>query len=386
MQVEQLSKPSILVVDDTGANIKILTDLLRRDYLLSVATSGPDALEIAFSNDPPDLMLLDIQMPEMDGYEVCRRLKADPRTQDVAVIFVTAMGEVDDETKGFSLGAVDYITKPVQPAIVKARVATHVELALARKTLAFQNKVLNESLTMAAQVQQSLLPQTIPSFPGLEVACRMIPCDAVGGDYLDLISGEDFGGRGFGAAIGDVAGHGPAAALVMTAARACLRMRASRPGGVGEIMSDINRFLIADLIDVERFMTFNLIEVRNDAVTWVSAGHEPALLVDPQSETITDLNGGGPPLGIDPEITFHEYHVPFCDPGQVLVLYTDGITESWNPDGKQFGRERFKQSLLRHARQSPSAILECVISDVFEFCGAAPQRDDVTLIVLKRSP
>jgi CheY-like chemotaxis protein len=225
-----VSKPRILVVDDTSANIKILADLLRRDYLLSVATSGLDALEIAF-NDRPDLVLLDILMPDMDGYEVCRRLKADTRTQEVAVIFVTAMGELDDETKGFSLGAVDYITKPVRPPIVKARVATHVELALARKSLAFQNKVLRRSLRMAADVQRSLLPKTIPSFPGLEVACRMIPCDAVGGDYLDFLSGEDFAGRGFGAAVGDVAGHGPAAALLMTAARACLRMRASRPGG-----------------------------------------------------------------------------------------------------------------------------------------------------------
>src|SRR5262245_50511418 len=150
MQVGHLSKPSILVVDDTAANIKILADLLRRDYVLSVATSGPDALEIAFSNDQPDLVLLDIVMPDMDGYEVCRRLKADPRTQDVAVIFVTAMGEVDDETKGFSLGAVDYITKPVQPPLVKARVATHLELALTRKTLAFQNNILSETLSIAA--------------------------------------------------------------------------------------------------------------------------------------------------------------------------------------------------------------------------------------------
>jgi len=381
-----VSKSRILIVDDTPANIKILAELLRKDYLLSVATSGPDALEIAFSSDQPDLVLLDIMMADMDGYEVCRRLKADPRTQDVAVIFVTAMGEVDDETKGFSLGAVDFITKPVRPPIVKARVAAHLELALARKTLAFQNKVLSESLSMAAHVQRSLLPKSIPSFPGFEVAFRVIPCDAVGGDYLDFLSGEDFAGRGFGAAIGDVAGHGPAAALLMTAARACLRMRASRPGGVGEIVSDMNKHLVADLSGVERFMTFFLIEVRADAVTWVSAGHEPALLVDPGSGTVTELEGDGPPLGIDPDITFHEHHVPFGDSGQVLVLYTDGITESWNPDGKQFGHERFKQSLLRHARQSASAILECVIRDIFDFRSAAPQRDDLTLVVLKRMP
>src|SRR4029079_38650 len=119
--------------------------------LLSVATSGADALELAGSEDRPDLVLLDIMMPEMDGYEVCRRLKADPRTQDVPVLFVTAISEVDDETKGFSLGAVDYITKPVRPPIVKARVAAHIELALARKTLAAQNKAMRDALAVAAE-------------------------------------------------------------------------------------------------------------------------------------------------------------------------------------------------------------------------------------------
>ena len=118
-----MTKSRILIVDDTPANIKILTELLRKDYLLSVATSGADALEIARSKDRPDLVLLDIMMPEMDGYEVCRRLKADPAMRDVPVIFVTAMSEVDDETKGFSLGAVDYITKPFRPPIVQARAA-----------------------------------------------------------------------------------------------------------------------------------------------------------------------------------------------------------------------------------------------------------------------
>jgi sigma-B regulation protein RsbU (phosphoserine phosphatase) len=118
----------------------------------------------------------------------------------------------------------------------------------------------------------------------------------------------------------------------------------------------------------------------------VSAGHQPALLVDPGSGTVTDLEGDGPPLGIDPDVTFLEHHVPFRDSGEVLALYTDGITESWNPDGKQFGNERFKQSLLRHARQSASEILESVIRDVFDFRGAAPQRDDLTLVVLKRAP
>jgi serine phosphatase RsbU (regulator of sigma subunit) len=381
-----MAKSRILVVDDTPANIKILADLLRKDYLLSVATSGADALEIAASEDRPDLVLLDIMMPEMDGYEVCQRLKADPKTQDVPVIFVTAMSEVDDETKGFSLGAVDYITKPIRPPIVKARAAAHLELALARRTLAAQNKVLRESLAVAADVQRALVPRAPTGLPGLDVAGRMIPCDAVGGDYLDFLSGDEFTGRGFGVAVGDVMGHGPAAALLMTAARACLRMRSSRPGDIGEVVTDVNRHLASDLGDVERFMTFYLLEVRADAVSWVSAGHEPALLVDPAAGTISDLEGDGPVLGIDADISFREHHAPFREPGQVLAMCTDGITEAWNDSGEQFGRERLRQSLLRHAPQSAGEILEGVMRDVFDFRGLAPQKDDLTLVVLKRTP
>jgi sigma-B regulation protein RsbU (phosphoserine phosphatase) len=321
----------------------------------------------------------------MDGYEVCRRLKADERTRDVPIIFVTAMSEVDDETSGFYLGAVDYITKPIRPPIVLARVAAHLELALARKTLAAQNKAMRDALAVAAEVQRSLLPKTPPALPGLELAGHMVPCEAVGGDYLDYLVGDEFAGRGLGVVVGDVTGHGPGAALLMTAARAFLRMRASRPGRLGEIMTDMNRHLAADLGDIERFMTFFLLAVDGETVTWVGAGHDPALLVDPGTGTVTELKGSGPILGIDPDISFSEHQAPFRGPGQVLALYTDGITEAWSPDGEQFGRERLKQSLLRYGHLSAGAILEGVIRDVQEYQGVTPRSDDLTLVITKRT-
>ncbi|HBO44523.1 MAG TPA: SpoIIE-like protein with response regulator receiver domain protein [Planctomycetaceae bacterium] len=378
-----MTKSRILIVDDTPANIKILADLLRKDYLLSVATSGRDALGIA-REDPPDLVLLDIMMPEMDGYEVCRHLRADALTRDVPVIFITAMSDVDDETKGFSLGAVDYITKPIRPPIVQARVAAQLELALARKTLADQNRILSESLAMAADVQRSMLPKIPPSLLGFQVAGRMIPCDAVGGDYLDFLPSEEFSGRGLGIAVGDVSGHGPASALLMTAARACLRMRATRPGDLGEVVADMNRHMIDDLGGTERFMTFYLLEVRSDCVAWVGAGHEPALLVDPGRGETVDLKGDGPFLGLDPDASYREHQAPFREPGQVLTLCTDGITEAFNSEGEPFGRNRLKESLLRHASQDATAILESVMADVIGFRGDAPQKDDLTLVVVKR--
>lgn len=128
MMDNSLTKQTILVVDDAPENIAVLKGILSTNYKVKVALNGKKALSIAFSDNPPDLILLDIMMPDMDGYEVCRRLKADPRTKKIPVIFVTAMGETKDEIHGFELGAVDYITKPVSPPIVSARVSTQLAL------------------------------------------------------------------------------------------------------------------------------------------------------------------------------------------------------------------------------------------------------------------
>ncbi|MFC1848916.1 diguanylate cyclase domain-containing protein [candidate division CSSED10-310 bacterium] len=128
MITEKQVKPTILIVDDTPANIRILVAGLQDDYDIFVATNGPDALEIVTSDSMPDLILLDIVMPGMDGYEVCHKLKNDVWTRNIPIIFITAMNQVDDETKGLEIGAVDYITKPFSMAIVRARIKTHLEL------------------------------------------------------------------------------------------------------------------------------------------------------------------------------------------------------------------------------------------------------------------
>jgi len=130
-----LSKQKILIVDDVPANIRILWEIIKDDYEVSVTTTGAEAVEIARAESPPDLILLDIMMPEMDGYEVCRVLKADDNTRNIPIIFITAMTKEEDETKGLELGAVDYITKPFRPAIVKARIRVHLEVKYHRDHL-----------------------------------------------------------------------------------------------------------------------------------------------------------------------------------------------------------------------------------------------------------
>ncbi len=142
----------ILIVDDTEANIDILLNTLSDTYDISVAMDGASALEF-LKNDIPDLILLDILMPGIDGYQVCRRIKADPRTEHIPVIFVTVQQDVDNETKGFSVGAVDYITKPFSPPVVKARVKTHMALKAASEKLKAQNKELKNTALLKEEIE-----------------------------------------------------------------------------------------------------------------------------------------------------------------------------------------------------------------------------------------
>jgi signal transduction histidine kinase len=149
-----MRKESILIVDDVPANLEILVNILSPIYAVMVAKNGKKALEIAQNSPSPDLILLDVIMPDLTGIETCALLKSDPRTRNIPVIFVSSQNDVVDETQGFEVGAVDYISKPVNPMIVRARVKTHLALSLANRELVVQNKVLQENVSLLEQIEQ----------------------------------------------------------------------------------------------------------------------------------------------------------------------------------------------------------------------------------------
>jgi putative two-component system response regulator len=150
--VQGLSRPTVLVADDSPQNIELLSRVLRQDCRIKVATSGDKALQIVYSDEPPDLILLDIMMPDLSGHEVCRRIKANPDRRRIPVIFVTAMSSIEDESLGLSLGAVDYITKPISPPLVQARVRTH--LALYDQSRELERMVAQRTAELVATRQQ----------------------------------------------------------------------------------------------------------------------------------------------------------------------------------------------------------------------------------------
>lgn len=150
---DSLEKPIVLIVDDTPENLLLMSNVLKEDYRVKVAANGEQALRIARSDEVPALVLLDVMMPGMNGYEVCRRLKRDEPTKSVPVIFVTSKDAVEDEAAGFDAGGVDYIVKPVNPLLLKARVRTHIELKQAREDLERQNDILKENARLREEVE-----------------------------------------------------------------------------------------------------------------------------------------------------------------------------------------------------------------------------------------
>jgi len=243
-----------------------------------------------------------------------------------------------------------------------------------------------KALLLAGEVQKSLLPQGAPALAGLDVAGRSVSCDEIGGDYFDYFetSGADSGA--FGAAVGDISGHGVDAALLMTTARALFRMRASKSGSLSEIVSDLNSYLVRDLEGSGRFMTLFalMIDPASGGVSWVRAGHDPALVYAPSTDDFTELMGRGLPLGVMPDASYEELAGEGLPKGGVLALGTDGIWEAMNVAGEMYGKERFRRVVRENAKKSAQEILDAVYADLADFTEGARPKDDVTLVVIKR--
>ena len=244
---------------------------------------------------------------------------------------------------------------------------------------------MKQALDVAMEVQQNFLPQQMPRISGLDVAAASRYCDETGGDFFDFMEfccrEEDT----VGIAVGDVSGHGISAALLMSSVRALLRSRVQQPGDVSEIIQDVNRLLAKDTSRTGQFVTLFYAELNHRAqeITWVRAGHDPALLYDPTAGRFEELDGNGQALGIDGSFMFTANTKRKLSPGQIMVIGTDGVWEAANSQGEMFGKERLKAILQEHHERSAEQITEAVTAGLEAFCGTARPQDDITLVVIK---
>jgi len=243
---------------------------------------------------------------------------------------------------------------------------------------------IRRSLGIAMEVQQHLLPRRAPKIEGLDIAGQSIYCEETGGDYFDYLSiGQNDRSR-VKVMVGDVSDHGIASALLMTTARALLRQRASRAGTLNQIVTDVNRQLSRDVEDSGRFMTLFFCEIdsRIKTVRWVNAGHDPAVIYDPNDGGYEELAGRALPIGVSDKASYQEY-MRELQAGQIILVGTDGIWESRNTLGQMFGKRRFQDVVRSQASQSAANILQAVFSALDDFCRPLSKEDDVTLVVIK---
>ena len=244
---------------------------------------------------------------------------------------------------------------------------------------------LHQSIDLAMKVQQKLLPGEDPHISWLDLSGRSVYCDETGGDYYDYLGYTDESSQQITIVVGDVSGHGISSALLMASARAHLRQRTSLPGSLARVITDVNCQLAVDVADSNSFMTLFCLKIDHETqvLTWVRAGHDPAILYDPKTDEFEELQGEGIPLGADASWVYTENTKAGVSKDQIILIGTDGIWEAQNPGGEMFGKKRV-QGLIRHnASGSAGDIMQAIFDDLNRFRTGKKFEDDVTLVVVK---
>jgi phosphoserine phosphatase RsbU/P len=376
----------ILIVDDTPTNIGVISGALKDLYKTKIATNGPKALALACAEEKPDLILLDVMMPEMDGYEVCTRLKADPSTREIPVIFLTGQTSPEEETRGFEVGAVDYVHKPFSPAVVQARVRSHILLRESRAQLAAQLLALNNELEMARQIQLSILPHTLPQLPGLEIVTRFRPMTSVGGDFYDFIQIDD---KHLGILIADVSGHGLPSALIASMLQVALTAQIAHASEPAKVLSGLNGALCGKF--TQHFVTaaYVYVDLEKSLMRYAGAGHPPVMQFRPSTGKSTQMLENGLILGMFDAAIYETIERPL-EPGDRQVLYTDGILEAASPAEELYGEDRFMRFMENNHALDAEQFADAFLDDIAKWTGESAgqgQQDDITLLLFdfKRS-
>ena len=250
-----------------------------------------------------------------------------------------------------------------------------------------ERKRMKQSLDLAKEVQQSLLPLSDPEVGGLDIAGRIIYCEETGGDYYDYLGEKILGRDRCGIVIGDVCGHGLPSALMMATVRAAVRQRAALPGSIGQMITDVNRQFCPDVEETGGFVTlfFMLIDIAERRLHWVRAGHDPVLFYDPGRDRFEELSGNGIAIGIRDDWRYVSHTRGALSDGQIILLGTDGIWETRNPAGELFGKAPVRDIIRQHHRAGAGTICAAVLSELARFRQRPMPEDDVTLVVVKIS-
>jgi len=386
MQVFDTNRPTqdcplqntVLIVDDNAIDLVILHNLLLPHHAVLTASSGELALQLAAREPKPELILLDLLMPDMDGYEVLTRLQDSPATRDIPVIFVTGQNSTEDEEKGFTLGAVDYITKPYCVPIILARVHTQLALRQARRALEISNEALIEERTLVEDI--IIRMRLHRQFDDRHLRYLIAPAERTNGDIL--LSAFTPNGSQW-VLVGDFTGHGLRAAAASPLVSQVFYSGATAGNNIDATVASTNDVIYRQL-PTEIFMTACIVEISatRDKIRLWSAGMPECVLLGADGKALKTISSTGLlPFGLVPEIDVPGGCVEMSvGAGERLCIITDGITETQNSTGEFFGVARVKQFL---ASMDTTVPLEGLISALEQFHGNSAFHDDITFVEIQ---
>jgi sigma-B regulation protein RsbU (phosphoserine phosphatase) len=383
--------PRILVVDDNDDNRYTLTLYLDLEGYSKVETAQDGEEAIArLEVDGFDLVLLDVMMPKVDGYQVLTWIKGQARLRDLPVIMISALNEMSSVVRCIELGAVDYLPKPFNPTLLKARLGATLEKKRLRDEIDEHLARLEEELNAARKLQMSMVPQSFPApsadFP-IDLHASMEPAREVGGDLYDFFMTED-GKLCF--LVGDVSGKGMPAALFMARAKSLIRiatdlMRSANGTSAppADIIARVNRELCQDNGDM-MFVTlfFAMLAPATGEIEFCNAGHNPPYHLNGQGAVAIE-GGKGIILGVNPKAVYATGRLSLAT-GEGIYLFTDGVTEANNTAEELFGEPRLEAALRAAAASGSAEIVKSVAEAVRGFVGNALPFDDITMLAIRR--
>ena len=380
---------ALLIVDDNEDNRYTLTRRLNREGYtnLTTAVDGRQALEL-LQVRRFDLVLLDIMMPELNGYQVLEHFVASPELRQIPVIMISALDEMDSIIRCIELGAEDYLAKPFNPTLLRARVGASLEKKRLRDEIMRHMKRMERELETAREIQLSMVPTDFPvptMDQPLALWATLQPAREIGGDLYDFFWVTP--GR-LCMVVADVSDKGAPAALFMARAKTVIRLLAKRLAGerapgAAELVALANQELCRDNPH-RMFVTLLLaqLDTATGALEWCNAGHGLPYVIGQQG-TVTQIDGvRGKPVGIREEFRY-ESATRQLEPGEVFLIYTDGVTEAMNEAGDLYGEPRLQASLRSLGGDSPEALVLAVLRDVRAFAGTAPASDDIAALACR---
>jgi sigma-B regulation protein RsbU (phosphoserine phosphatase) len=368
----------LYVEDDPFLRDWVDYELSTEGYQVALASDGESGLQNAHSSEQPDLIILDIGLPEMDGFQLCRALQQDTATANIPIIFLSARNAIDDRLRGFQLGGLDYLPKPFAMAELKAR----IQAGLRRQQLGQmqEREAAAAEMSEASTLQRNLMQRSLPTVPGIDLAANCRPARHVAGDWFDF---QSVGGNALYLVEADVSGKGMPAALLMSETRLSLQHACQSGVAPAEALSTTNHQLYDDLTTAGKFITTFVGRYDTDLeqITYACAGH-PAVLLSEKSDRARLIQPADPPIGIFKDYTFSEGAFGFST-DDLLVVCSDGITEAVDRLGEMYGLDRLLDAITRNRTLTAADLVGALLNEIDQFSAGMAQTDDQTVIVLK---